>query len=111
MPFPALQPPKRLLFAPGPTMVDPRVFEAMDQIRVMLRDVFGTVNEMTIAVSGTGSAGMETAIANFVEPGSKFAVFANGFFADRLAEMGRRQGASVARLEKRWGEVFAREEA
>ena len=127
MPFPTLQPPKRLLFAPGPTMVDPRVykalakhvvgcmdpffFEAMDQIRVMLREVFGTRNEMTIAVSGTGSAGMETAIANFVEPGSKFAVFANGFFADRLAEMGRRQGASVARLEKRWGEVFAREEA
>jgi alanine-glyoxylate transaminase/serine-glyoxylate transaminase/serine-pyruvate transaminase len=91
--------------------LDPFFFEMMEQIRPMLRRVFGTRNEMTIAVSGTGSAGMETAVANFVEPGSKFAVFANGFFADRLSEMGRRQGASVARLEKPWGEIFSPEEA
>ena len=91
--------------------LDPFFFEMMEQIRPMLRRVFGTRNEMTIAVSGTGSAGMETAVANFVEPGSKFAVFANGFFADRLSEMGRRQGALVARLEKPWGEIFNPEEA
>jgi alanine-glyoxylate transaminase/serine-glyoxylate transaminase/serine-pyruvate transaminase len=70
-----------------------------------LRKAFGTSNELTIPISGTGSSGMETAVGNFVEPGSKFAVFANGYFCDRLSEMGKRQGANVVRLEKPWGEV------
>ncbi len=112
---------------PGPTTVEPRVYEAMTkpivghmdpfffqiagEVAELLRLVFGTRNPFTVAVSGTGSAGMETAVANFVEPGSKFAVFNNGYFCDRIAEMGRRYGADVVRLEKPWGEVFAGEEA
>ena len=122
-----VQAPKRLLFGPGPTMVDPRVYQALSQpvvghldpyffeiageVRENLRKVFGTKNELTIAVSGTGSSGMETAVGNFVEPGSKFAVFANGYFCDRLTEMGKRQGAEVVRLEKPWGETFTAAEA
>ena len=54
---------------------------------------------------------METAISNFVQPGTKVAVFANGFFCDRQAEMARRQGGEVVRFEKPWGEVFSDEEA
>jgi alanine-glyoxylate transaminase/serine-glyoxylate transaminase/serine-pyruvate transaminase len=54
---------------------------------------------------------METAVANFVEPGSRFAVFANGYFSDRLTEMGKRHGAEVHRLEKPWGETYTAEEA
>lgn len=108
-------------------MVEPRVYQAMSQpvvghldpyffevaadVREMLRTVFGTRNQLTIPISGTGSSGMETAVGNFVEPGSKFAVFANGYFCDRLSEMGRRQGAHVVRLEKPWGEVFTADEA
>ena len=127
MPATTIHPPKRLLFGPGPTMVEPRVYEALAQplvshmdpfyfelmsdTRRMLRDVFGTRNEVTFPVSGTGSAGMETAVGNFVEPGSKFAVFANGFFCDRLAEMGKRQDAHVVRLEKPWGQTFSAHEA
>lgn len=123
----SIQSPKRLLFGPGPTMVEPRVYEAlaqpvfapldpyyfqvMDEVRQHLRDLFGTKNNFTIPVSGTGSAGMETAVCNFVAPGTKFAVFANGFFGDRLSEMGRRQGGTVVRLEKPWGEVFTPDEA
>jgi alanine-glyoxylate transaminase/serine-glyoxylate transaminase/serine-pyruvate transaminase len=123
----SIQAPKRFLFGPGPTMVEPRVYQALAQpvvghldpyffevageVRELLRKVFGTRNELTIAVSGTGSSGMETAVGNFVEPGSKFAVFANGFFCDRLTEMGKRQGAEVVRLEKPWGEVFDAKEA
>ena len=61
----------------------------------MLRSAFGTRNPLTWAISGTGSSGMETAIANFVEPDSKFAVLDCGFFGNRMAEMGRRQGARV----------------
>jgi alanine-glyoxylate transaminase/serine-glyoxylate transaminase/serine-pyruvate transaminase len=123
----SIDPPKRLLFGPGPTQVEARVYEAlgkqvvghldpyyfevMGDVRRLLRQVFGTNNEGTFPISGTGSAGMETAIANFVEPGSKFAVFANGFFCDRQTEMGKRQGAQVVRLEKPWGETFSADEA
>jgi alanine-glyoxylate transaminase/serine-glyoxylate transaminase/serine-pyruvate transaminase len=114
--------PQRLLFGPGPSPVHPRVYAAMGQpivghldpffftvnedIRKMLQTCFGTANEFTMVISGTGSAGMETAVANFVEPGMKFAVMANGYFADRITEMGRRHGAVIARLEKPWGETF-----
>ena len=91
--------------------LDPYFFEVVGEVRDLLRKVFGTRNELTFAVSGTGSSGMETAVANFVEPGSRFAVFANGYFCDRLSEMGRRQGAEVLRLEKPWGEVFDASEA
>jgi len=47
---------------------------------------------------------------NFVVPGSKFAVFANGYFCDRISEMGKRQGANLVRLEKPWGGTFADDE-
>ncbi len=62
-------------------------------------------------ISGTGSAGMEAAVANFVEPETKFAVFANGYFSDRMTEMAKRQGAEVVRFEKPWGETFGDDEA
>src|SRR6185295_8293455 len=120
--IPPLDPPKRLLLGPGPSMVAPRVYQAMskpvvgyldpycfqviEEIQAGLRNVFGTKNELTIPISGTGSAGMETAVANFAERGEKFAVFVNGFFSERINEMARRQGADVVRLEKPWGEIF-----
>jgi len=66
---------------------------------------------MTFVISATGSGGMETAISNFVLPGTKVAVFANGYFCDRQTEMARRQGAEVVRFEKPWGEVFGDQEA
>ncbi len=90
--------------------LDPYFMGVLDEVREMLRSAFGTRNPLTLAVSGTGSAGMETAIANFVEPDSKLVVLDGGYFASRLAEMGRRQGARVATLEKPWGEVFGYEE-
>jgi len=122
-----LNPPKRLLFGPGPSPVHPRVYEAMsrpivghldpfffqvnEDIRRMLQVCFGTKNEFTMTISGTGSAGMETAVTNFVEPGSTFGVFVNGVFGERLAEMGRRHGANVVRCEKTWGETYTDAEA
>ncbi len=123
----SIHPPKRLLYGPGPGQVHPRVYQAMAQpivghldpyffeistnIQPLLRTVFGTENQMTFVISATGSGGMEAAISNFVEPGTKVASFANGFFCDRQAEMARRQGGEVVRLEKPWGEVFATDEA
>lgn len=123
----ALNPPRRLLFGPGPSQVSERVYEAMakpivghldpyffdlnNEIRDLLKACYGTSNPFTLAISATGSGGMETAIANFVEPGAKVAVFANGFFCDRQTEMAKRQGGNVVRFEKPWGETFGDEEA
>lgn len=123
----SIHPPKRLLFGPGPTQVHPRVYQAMAQPIVghldpyffeishdnqrMLRRVFGTENECTFVVSATGSGGMETAITNLVEPGTKVAVFANGYFCDRMTDMAKRNGAEVVRFEKPWGEAFTDTEA
>ena len=125
--MPALNPPRRFLFGPGPSQVETRVYEAMakplvgyldpflyqvfDDVRKGLRTVFGTQNPYTLVIPGTGSAGMETAVTNFVEPGAKFAIFVNGFFCERIAEMGRRHGAHVVRTEKPWGQVFTETEA
>jgi alanine-glyoxylate transaminase/serine-glyoxylate transaminase/serine-pyruvate transaminase len=125
--LPALQPPRRYLFGPGPSMVHPRVYEAlskpivghldpyfiqvMGDVQQLLKTTFGTSDGATLVISGTGSAGMEAAVANFVQPGAKFAVFANGYFSDRLTEMAKRQGANVVRFEKGWGETFTDDEA
>ena len=119
--------PKRLLFGPGPSPVAPRVYEAMQQnvvghldpffletareVRKLLGRVFSTGNEFNLTLSGTGSSGMEAAVANFTEPGMKFALLANGFFGDRIAEMARRQGGEVVTLSKPWGEPFDPQEA
>jgi alanine-glyoxylate transaminase/serine-glyoxylate transaminase/serine-pyruvate transaminase len=125
--LPALQPPHRYLFGPGPSMVHPRVYEAlskpivghldpyfiqvMGDVQQLLKTAFGANDGATLVISGTGSAGMEAAVANFVEPGTKFAVFANGYFSDRLTEMAKRQGANVVRFEKLWGETYTDDEA
>jgi len=122
-----LQPPKRYLFGPGPSMVHPRVYEAlskpivghldpyffkvMGDIEQLLKMVYGTTDGATMVISGTGSAGMEASVANFIEQGTKFAVFANGYFCDRISEMGKRQGAQLVRLEKPWGATFTDQEA
>lgn len=91
--------------------LDPFFFGVVEEIRRDLRVLFGTANPMTFAISGTGSAGMETAVSNFAGPGTKFAVFISGFFGERIAEMGRRHGATVVRCEKPWGETFTEAEA
>jgi alanine-glyoxylate transaminase/serine-glyoxylate transaminase/serine-pyruvate transaminase len=125
--YPRLLPPHRLLFGPGPSMVHPRVqaalskpivghldpyfFHVVEDVQELLQMVFGAEEAFTLAVSGTGSAGMEAAVANFVEPGMKFAVFANGYFCDRISEMGKRHAAEVVRLEKPWGATFPDDEA
>src|SRR5271156_1006602 len=114
--LPALQPTRRYLFGPGPSMVHPRVYEAlakpivghldpyfiqvMADVQQLLKMAYGTKGGATLVISGTGSAGMEAAVTNFVEAGAKFVVFANGFFSDRLTEMAKRNGADVVRIEK-----------
>ena len=99
----------RVYAAMGQSVVghlDPFFFEVTDQIRSLLGYAYSTQNQFCLAVSGTGSAGMEAAVANFAEPGRKFALLSNGFFADRIGEMARRQGAHVVKLSKEWGQPY-----
>lgn len=118
---------ERLLYGPGPSMLEPRAQAAlanpvlgirdasfiriMDEVRSGLRMAFGTSNPITFPIPASGSGAMETAVANFVAPGSKFAVFAAGYFADRISAMAERYGADVVRCEQPWGTVFSEQTA
>jgi alanine-glyoxylate transaminase / serine-glyoxylate transaminase / serine-pyruvate transaminase len=119
-----LAPPSRLLLGPGPSMVhsrvlramstpllghlDPKFLEIMNEVQAQLRAVFQTENRFAIAVSGTGSAGMEAALVNLVEPGDNVVVGVNGVFGGRMADIVGRCGGNLVRLEVPWGQTFPR---
>ncbi|HUI31325.1 MAG TPA: alanine--glyoxylate aminotransferase family protein [Candidatus Acidoferrales bacterium] len=113
------RPPNRILMGPGPSNVHPQVLEAMasptighldpsfidlmDDIKSQLRDTFLTENDVTFPVSGPGSAGMETAVVNMVEPGMKVIVCVNGAFGARIKEMVERHGGTAIVVDAPWG--------
>ncbi len=115
-------PPRRLLLGPGPSTVHPRVLRSMsapllghldpaflvvmNEIQTLLRQVFATTNRFTIAISGTGSAGMEASIVNLVEPGDAVIVGVNGVFGARLATVVERCGGKAIRVEATWGQII-----
>ena len=115
-----LDTPSRILMGPGPSMIHPRVLRAMstqalgymdpsfleimDDIQELLRYAFQTDNEWTLATSGTGTAAMETAIGNIVEPGDTMLVPTNGYFGDRMGKIARRAGGDVVTVDAPWGE-------
>jgi alanine-glyoxylate transaminase/serine-glyoxylate transaminase/serine-pyruvate transaminase len=119
---PELHPPVRVLMGPGPSDTHPRVLQAlakgtvghldpyyldiMNGLQSMLRQVFRTENPMTMAISGTGSAGMEATVVNLIEPGDTMVVCVNGVFGGRMADVAERAGANVIKVEKPWGQVF-----
>jgi len=108
-----------LLMGPGPSCVPPQVYEAlttatighldpafigiMDEIKAMLKQMFQTENEVTIPISGTGSAGMETCFVNLVEPDDRLLVLINGVFGMRMQDVATRLSAEVDTLEFEWG--------
>jgi len=112
----------RILLGPGPSMASPRVLRAMstplvghldpDFLQVLedeqnlLRFLFQTENELTLAIQGTGMAGMEAALSNIIEEGDDILVGVMGFFGERISEVAARYGANVDRLERPWGQVF-----
>ena len=117
-----LAPPSRLLLGPGPSMVHPRVLRAMsipllghldpdflgimNEVQAQLRHVFRTTNVFTIALSGTGSAGMEASLVNLIEPGDTVIVGINGVFGGRMADVVERCGGIPIKIEAAWGKVF-----
>ncbi len=110
-----------LLMGPGPSSVAKEVYAAlamptighldpyfvtiMDGIKDQLRTVFNTNNALTMPMSGTGSAGMETCFVNLVEKGDKVLVLINGVFGVRMQDVASRLGAEVDVLETPWGEA------
>jgi len=110
----------RILLGPGPSLTAPRVMRAMaaptlshldplmvallDDVRARLARLFRAPDgSLALAISGTGTSGMETAVANLVREGTRVLVVVTGYFGDRLAQMCERYGASVTRLEVEWG--------
>ena len=96
----------RALSAPLLGHLDPAFLALMDDIQTLLRIVFQTKNRFTIAVSGTGSAGMEASIVNIVEPGDAVIVGVNGVFGTRLATIVERCGGKAIRVEAPWGQII-----
>ncbi|WP_198508473.1 pyridoxal-phosphate-dependent aminotransferase family protein [Bacillus xiapuensis] len=117
-----LLPPKRILMGPGPSDVHPHVLKAMstplvghldpafltimDETMELLRQVYQTKNKATMAMSGTGSAGMETVFANLLEPGDQALIGVNGLFGQRMADVAERCGAKVIQVQAPWGEII-----
>jgi alanine-glyoxylate transaminase/serine-glyoxylate transaminase/serine-pyruvate transaminase len=89
--------------------LDPKFLEILNEVQALLRAVFQTQNPFTIAVSGTGSAGMEAALVNVIEPGDTVVVGVNGVFGGRMADIAGRCGGKLVKLEVPWGQVFPRE--
>ena len=114
-------PPHRILMGAGPSNVHSRVLQAMaqpilghldpdflrvmDHVREMLRLVFQTSNNLTLPISATGTAGMEAAYCNVIEPGDTVVVAVNGYFGNRAVDIASRCGAQVHPVEFPWGQA------
>ncbi len=117
-----LEPPSRVLLGPGPSTVSTRVLRAMsiplvghldpaflrimDETKRLLQFAFQTRNELTIPISGTGSAGMEACLVNLLEPGDTAVICINGVFGTRMADIVERCGARLVKVEAPWGRVI-----
>jgi alanine-glyoxylate transaminase/serine-glyoxylate transaminase/serine-pyruvate transaminase len=120
-----MHPSQRILMGPGPSNVhyrvyqamsnpvigylDPQILSCMDEISEMLKGLFQTKNRVTLAISATGSSGMEGSFVNFIEPGDTVVVGVNGFFAERMTEVADRCGAKVVRINQEWGKKIESE--
>jgi alanine-glyoxylate transaminase/serine-glyoxylate transaminase/serine-pyruvate transaminase len=114
--------PARVLMAPGPTNLPPAVLQAlaspltghkdpvylrvMDETADLLRQTFVSRNAVTLALPGTGGAGMEACLVNLLEPGDRVLIGVNGLFGERMVEIARRNGADVVPLQAEWGQII-----
>ena len=120
--FRDIDPGERVLMGPGPSGVssrvrqalgappvgylDPYCFAVMDEIQSLLRYVFNTENRVTLPISGTGTAGMETCLVNLIEPGDEVVVCAKGVFGARMCDIVQRLGGELIRVDGEWGRAI-----
>jgi alanine-glyoxylate transaminase/serine-glyoxylate transaminase/serine-pyruvate transaminase len=116
----SFQPPRRILMGPGPSDVSPRVLAAlarptighldpafqglMEEIKGALQRLFNAPDHACVPLPAPGTAGMEAAIMNLLEPGDRCVVAVNGAFGGRMADMAGRAGASVVTVDHDWGQ-------
>jgi len=116
----AISVPDRILMGPGPSNCPPSVLAAMAQptvghldpwfiarmneVQDMLRAVMRTSNRLTLPISATGSAGMETCLVNLIEPGDRCVIGVSGVFGQRMSDIVERAGGELVRVEAPWGE-------
>ena len=117
--------PPRILLGPGPSNANPRVLQAMmshmigyldpdfqlimDEVSDLLKLVFQTKDNITLAIPGTGSAGMEAGLSSLLEPGDTVVMCIYGYFCERMVDMATRIGANVVPLRADWGKPFPAE--
>ncbi len=117
--------PARILLGPGPSNVSPRVLQSMmqpmigymdpdfltilDELRDLLASVWQSGDANTLAISGTGTAGMEAGLNSLLEPGDTVVMCIYGFFCERMVDMAERIGANVVPLRADWGKPFPEE--
>ncbi|QKY68364.1 alanine--glyoxylate aminotransferase family protein [Lentibacillus sp. CBA3610] len=114
-------PDQQFLRIPGPTPIPPSVNGAMSQpmighrdqetndllhtIKPKLKPVFGTDQDVLI-ISGSGTAGLEAAVVNAVQPGDEVLVIVTGAFGDRFAQICTEYGIATHRIDIEWGEAI-----
>lgn len=115
----SFQPPRRILMGPGPSDVSPRVLAAlarptighldpafqalMEEIKAALQRLFNAPEHACVPLPAPGTAGMEAAMMNLLEPGDRAVIAVNGAFGGRMADMAGRAGASVVTVDHEWG--------
>lgn len=116
----SFQPPRRILMGPGPSDVSPRVLAAlarptighldpefqafMEDTKAALSRLFNAPDHACIPLPAPGTAGMEAAMMNLLEPGDRCVVAVNGAFGGRMADMAGRAGATVVTVDHEWGQ-------
>ena len=116
----SFQPPRRILMGPGPSDVSPRVLAAlsrptighldpefqrlMEEIKTAISRLFNAPGYACVPLPAPGTAGMEAALMNLLEPGDRAVIAVNGAFGGRMADMAGRAGAEVVTVEHAWGE-------
>jgi alanine-glyoxylate transaminase/serine-glyoxylate transaminase/serine-pyruvate transaminase len=116
----SFQPPRRILMGPGPSDVSPRVLAAlarptvghldpafqdlMEEIKAALARLFNAPGHACVPLPAPGTAGMEAALMNLLEPGDRAVIAVNGVFGGRMVDMAGRAGAEVVRVDAPWGQ-------
>jgi len=116
----SFQPPRRILMGPGPSDVSPRVLSAlarptighldpefqalMEEIKGALQRLFNAPDHACVPLPAPGTAGMEAAMMNLLEPGDRAVIAVNGAFGGRMADMAGRAGATVVTVDHDWGQ-------
>jgi alanine-glyoxylate transaminase / serine-glyoxylate transaminase / serine-pyruvate transaminase len=124
--IPEIKIPPRVLMGAGPSAsypealramgantlghLDPEFLGIMNNVSAMMRRVFRTKNQITGALPGTGTAGMEAALCNLIEPGDEVLSLVFGYFSNRMKQMAERMGGKVTAIERTWGTAFTTEE-